>query len=169
MTAIKDFIAAAAQINWFSGVGREDVERSPMRIVHVRSWKEALSRAGSVATSNAWMEGRALLTRYVGLNHRLEYRKWNDIVAQAHEALGAEVFPAVDAVIERNPAIVQVEDGVPYLKHAVRWDLVAAYMEQAYSHLIAPRFYALLFDIFVAGHFPSGWDEVWPDGQIWVY
>ena len=110
-----------------------------------------------------------MLTNIIGLQYRSEYRKWNTIAAEGREALEIEVFPTVDAVIDGNCEIANASVGVDFLKGSVRWDLIHIILEHVYSDLVPPRFYALVFDIYRAGHFPCHWDEVWPNGKLWVY
>ena len=169
MTAIDDFLERASRINWFSNSGQSLPSHGPMEIETARSWKAALDKSGSIAIANAWEEGRALITVELGLNHKLEYRKWNDHVAMGHYQMEETVFAKADAVIDSMPEIAADDECVPFLKGQVRWDMVAAYMEQVYSHLVPPRFYTLLFEVYEAGHYPCGWNEVWPNGKLWVY
>ncbi len=140
-----------------------------MEVVSLANWDKALTLIGKNSMSNAFLEAGNVLTSELGLHHRKEFRQWNDIVAEGHEALGVEVFPKVDALADSIDEVIAIEGGVEFLKHCVHWDVVSIYMEYAYAHLVTPRFYSILLKVYQSGHFPCGWDEVWPNGKLWVY
>jgi hypothetical protein len=139
-----------------------------MQFKQLDSWESALRIRGRNAASNAFLEGANMLTRAVGLQHRAEYRLWNTYAEEAREALHLEVFPRLFAVIDANSEIASTTIGGEFLKEAAWWDLSHVVMEHVYSDLVSPRFYSLIFEIYRAGHFPCNWDEVWPNGKLWV-
>jgi hypothetical protein len=153
----------------FEAVGMElTKDFTCFQLLPIRTWQDAVDKRGSNAGSNAFMEGRALQTRILGIEHKREYRKWNDHIADVHEAFHDEVFPKIDASIDAIDALSDEQDRV-FLKHIVHWDVIAAAMEFVYADLVPPRFYAEILKIYAAGHFPCHWDEKWPDGKLWVY
>jgi hypothetical protein len=83
--------------------------------------------------------------------------------------LEEDIYPVVDLAIDSISELNAIEGGIHVLKDSVRWDLSHIVMEHVYSDLVPPRFYTLLFEVYESGHFPCGWDEVWPNGKLWVY
>ena len=169
MMSIEPTIEAMKNVPWFANVGLPLTIQTKMQFELVNSWEKALSTRGRNAASNAFLEGVNYLTKETGLHFRNENRLWNRFAAEGREALETEVFPRVDAVIDGNAEIANTSVGADFLKSTIRWDLIHIILEHVYSDLVPPRFYALVFDVYRAGHFPCHWDEVWPNGKLWVY
>jgi hypothetical protein len=54
--------------------------------------------------------------------------------------------------------------------HSVRWNVLAALMENAYidcDH--GAFFFHELLTVYQAGHLPCGWIGAWPEGKLVVY
>lgn len=169
MSTVDDFLIRAENVPWFTHVGDPLPRFGAMELVQVTSWKKALARTGSVKMADCWMEGQNILTCELGWNHKLEYRKWNDHVYDARDAMEETVFAKSDRALDVAVNGVLGEEDREFLKRRVRFSIIAAYMECVYAHLVEPRLYALIFKIYEAGHFPCGWNEVWPNGKLWVY
>lgn len=156
-------------VDWLARVGVVDDGWPNPRVTCVGTWQEALHLRGSIPASNAFLEGANRLTRELSSQWRSEYRKWNSLVANAHEALNSDIMPRVADIIDSNDAVSKVENGVAFLKHILLWDLVCTLMEYAYSELVPIGFYGQVLSIYKDGHFPCHWDQVWPGGKVWVY
>lgn len=169
MMSIEPVVTLMKDVQWFVNVGSPLTVHAEVQIEAVNSWERALRIRGRNAASNAFLEGVNYLTKETGLYFRQENRLWNTFADEGREALETEIFPTVDAAIDGNAEITNTSVGADFLKGSIRWDLIHIILEHVYSDLVPPRFYALVFDVYRAGHFPCHWDEVWPNGKIWVY
>ena len=169
MEQVETCIERLLTIEWFSCVGVSVGSNTRIKIRHVNSWLEALALRGSPKIADAFSEGCGMLTRELSARFRVEYRRWNQIAREARDALEASVFPKVDEFIDSSPEIRRAESGPELAKLSVRWDLIHCIMEEVYSDVVPTRFYGEVLQIYKAGHFPCGWDEIWPEGTVWIY
>jgi hypothetical protein len=139
-----------------------------MGVVRVSSWKEAIDRRGSIQASNAFLEGGGMLTRSLGSDFRSDYQKWNRIAYSFREGMEEQILPDIDALVDSTTEIAVEESGPHLIKNWIRWDLAHYCMERAYAELVKPRFYSEIFEVYREGHFPCDWNEVWPNGKLWI-
>jgi hypothetical protein len=169
MHEVDAIIGKLESIRWFELVGQECDITTSMSIVRMKSWQKALQTRNLNDTSNAFLEGVNHLTHELSFHFRKESRKWNDYAGECRVILEEDIYPVVDSIIDSTPELNEIEAGVYTLRDSVRWDLSHIVMEHVYSDLVPPRLYTLLLEVYQAGHFPCGWDEVWPNGKLWVY
>ena len=150
-----------ASVDWFANLTRPISVSLPLAIQSVSDWPSAIELRGKFDSENAFLEARGRLTVALSANHRDSYRKWNDFVRSARETIDDAIIPTVSAALPS-------QDDAEFILSCVQWDAMNYVMEHVYSDLIPPAFYTLLYDVYAAGHFPCHWDEVWPDGRLWV-
>jgi hypothetical protein len=157
-------------IDFFANVGSaETCAVSACESVVVSSWEEAVKLRGSALASDAFSEARGQLTRRLSAEFRKQYREWNTIARRNRELFETDLFPRVDEAIDAIPDLRSIEHGRDLVKDFVRWDVIHYAAEEAYSELVEPRFYSCLIEVYEAGRFPCNWNEVWPNGRIWVF
>ena len=89
-------------------------------------------------------------------------RKWNEIV----NGLKKTLIPFVQGKIEP----VVWEHRLPKaFEHVVQWDILHACMETEYADVYPTGFYANLASWYIKGHFPCGWQGVFPQGILIIY
>ena len=147
MLDIESAIENMCSIDWLGRAGLRDEIVSTLQLHQVTSWEKALDLRGRAATSDAFSEGRGMLTRDLSSRFRSDYRNWNRIAGRVREELEGKILPAVDAVVDANAAIARIESGSELVKRSVRWDLMHYAMEFAYSQLVSCRFYPQAFGI----------------------
>lgn len=150
-----------SNVDWFANVIRPVGVPLSLTIEPVADWQSAIALRGKPDSENAFLEARGRLTVALSANHRDSYRKWNDIVRIARESIDDAIIPIVSAALPSR-------DDAEFVLSCVQWDAMNYVMEHVYRDLITPTFYTMLYDVYAAGHFPCHWDEVWPDGRLWV-
>jgi len=163
-------IEQISAVDWFAHVGERGNVDTPLTICWRGSWTEAVTVRGMAETSDAFTEGKNILTCELGRNFRDHYRrKWNKLAYDAQASIYPTICLFIDRLIDGNAEIRAIPHGVPFVKGIVRWDLICFAMEHIYSDLVPPRFYHAVFAVYQAGHFPCNWDERWPDGTLDVF
>ena len=150
-----------SNVDWFANVSRPFAVSLPLAIEPVPDWQSAIALRGSADSDNAFLEARGRLTVALSADHRDSYRKWNDFVRHARETIDEAIIPSVASALPS-------QDDSNFVLSCVQWDAMNYVMEHVYSDLIPPAFYTAIHDVYVAGHFPCNWNEVWPDGRLWV-
>jgi hypothetical protein len=54
-------------------------------------------------------------------------------------------------------------------EHTVQWDILHVCMETEYADVVPSGFYAGLASWYIRGHFPCGWQGVYPQGMQIIY
>lgn len=155
----EELIAALDRIEWFSRAGMQDIE--PAKVLS--SWKQAIA---SATDGRLWesflLDRRAELTVFLHKHAMDRYRKWNEI------AIGLK--KVVEPMVSRKMEPIMAAHDLPKVfEHCVRWDILGACMEQEYSELRPSAFYTEMAGIYLAGHFPCGWEGPYPSGVLIVY
>ena len=155
----EEFLAALDCNDWFSCVGLRDLQPATV----LDSWTEAIAFA---VDGRHWesfrLERRNDLTVFLHNHARDRYRRWNEITA--------DLRGRVEPMVCRKIASVSVANHLPKaFEHCVRWDILGACMETEYSDLRPLGFYTELAAVYLKGHFPCGWDGVYPSGHLLIY
>jgi hypothetical protein len=155
----EEFLATLERIDWFSCVGLRDLEPATV----LDSWKEAIIFATDRRQWESFrLERRNELTVFLHQNAMDRYRKWNEITADLKE----RIVP----MVRRKITSVSVEHKLPEsFEHCVRWDILGACMETEYSDLRPAGFYTEMAAVYLKGHFPCGWDGLYPSGHFLIY
>jgi hypothetical protein len=155
----EELLARLGGMEWFSRAGLRDFEPA----TQLNSWKEAILFATDGRQWEAFrLERRNELTVFLH-NHAMDrYRKWNEITAE----LRSRVAPMVHSRVANVTALHNLPDA---FESCVRWDILGACMESEYSDLRTPGFYTELAAVYLKGHFPCGWDGLYPAGHFLVY
>ena len=155
----EEFLATLERIDWFSCVGLRDLEPATV----LDSWKEAIIFATDRRQWESFrLERRNELTVFLHQDAMDRYRKWNDITADLKE----RIVP----MVRRKITSVSVEHKLPEsFEHCVRWDILGACMEIEYSDLRPAGFYMEMAAVYLKGHFPCGWDGLYPSGHFLIY
>lgn len=158
-TKSEEVLSAFERIDWFLCVGLRDLQPATV----LDSWKEAIAFATDRFHWESFrLERRNELTVFLHNNAMDRYRKWNEITA--------ELKSRIEPMVCRKIASVSVAHNLPKaFEHCVRWDILGACMEVEYSDLRPLAFYAELAAVYLKGHFPCGWDGLYPSGHFLIY
>ncbi len=152
-------------VEWFAHCGDPLDLPLDMEIVRAISWKDAIKHEKRQAWSYAILEAQNALTMHLAFNHKQAYNgAWNPLVMEVREFIAHEVTPEIEAVRQR---LGHPED----LVASVQWNLIGAFMEDAYIEYNPPTdFFRQLLRVYEAGHLPCGWKVGdWPDGRLVVF
>lgn len=152
-------------IEWFAHCGEPLDFALNMEIVRALSWKDAVKHEKRQTWEHATLEARNELTMHLAFNYKQAYNGvWNPLVLEAKEFIAREVTPKIE-ILQRR--VVPSEDLTAY----VEWNLMAVFMEDAYSEYNPPiDFFRQLLRVYEAGHLPCGWaDGDWPEGRLVVF
>jgi hypothetical protein len=158
-TKSEELLAALDRIDWFTCVGLRDLQPATV----LNSWKEAIAFATDRRDWESFrLERRNELTVFLH-NHAMDrYRKWNDITVNLKRS--------IEPMVSRKIANVSAAHNLPKaFEDCVRWDTLGACMEAEYCDLRPLGFYTDLASVYLSGHFPCGWDGLYPSGHFLVY
>jgi hypothetical protein len=165
-TPFDPYVERLASLKLFDSVGDVFELDCPCSIVRVTGWSKASRRWKMQSQIDAFFEAKQQFTECLGNAHQREFQDWNDVIFDAKELMEPLVADRIaDAV--RNGWIVGLpEEALLDLRRDVYYDFEFGAAEHAFSHLVPGMFYTTTTRIYKAGHFPCGWDEVWPNGKL---
>jgi hypothetical protein len=145
-------------VHWFSQVGAPD---TPDAIV-LRSWYEAIALRGSPDREDLWLDMANAYSRRLQERSKERWLKWNDTVDALKETLIPFVRGKSEPVVREYKLPKAFED-------SIQWDLLHACMETEHADVCPTGFYANLASWYIKGHFPCGWQGVFPQGMLIIY
>lgn len=148
-----------AIVQLFSCVGMtEGVTRSRV----LKSWPEAVEHAGS----KSWQDmNRNAADRFCDeiLAHSKErYDKLGEVI----EELKKYTVPFVRYMVE---PVMRQHDLPGWFEAKVNIDIIHACLEAEYADLVKFRWFTGLSHFYAAGHFPCGWEGIYPQGRFIIY
>jgi len=154
-------IATLAELEaaaWFSKVGVKDTEA----VIVLSSWPEAITHCDSVGWKNLCLEAVNQYRQRLLERSRERFIKWNDIVTDLRPTVEPFVHRKVQAVVQENLL-------PPIFEKMVRGDIFGVCLEAEYADVYPPGFYASHAYWYVKGHFPCGYEGLFPNGKLIVY
>jgi hypothetical protein len=146
------------EADWFSRVGVRDT----FAAVVLASWEDAMELRGSIEWGNLRLEMVNDYHEQLDKRSREKRLKWNQIVDELKETL----IPFVAGKVEHVARDYRLPKG---FEHSVQWDILHFCMEMEYADVYPPGFYANLASWYGKGHFPCGWQGVFPAGMLIIY
>lgn len=155
-TKTNELLARLETADWFSNCERHLEETTD--VVHVGTWKDALTIWATQVSDDARIESQNELT--VNLSKRQSLSGWN-FTAQ-------ELRPLVARLVDKKLADVALQARMPIdarglVLNALRWDLLGLCMAREYEDLVATQYHRLQERLYLAGRWPCGWIGVVPD------
>lgn len=151
-------------IDWFSRCGEPLSLTFSMPVEQVSSWPKAVRSCKGRVWENVELEAQNQLTVWLHQHDRVNYRRWNDLVAEFKATV-------LNPLTEDRWEPYCRQHGLDIaVVHSVQWDALGALMENAYLGSGHRCFFFLeLLSVYEAGHFPCGWVGEWPHGKLVVY
>jgi hypothetical protein len=152
--------ATLKQLNdvlWFRKIGVPDTKNA----VVLNSWHDAIRHADSEEWEGLCLDAANHFRMRLAKNpDRLVH--WNRIVE--------ELKPRVEAfVLKKAREAISDNDLVDALLPTIQWDILHLCMEAEYADVFPPGFYASQGHWYMRGHFPCGWEGVFPEGKLIIY
>jgi hypothetical protein len=162
--APRDISAKVQAIDWFSECGSPLTLDLSMRVEQVSEWPQAMAICSDDFWSDIKLEAQNQLTLWLHLNARDKYQRWNDLVRGFKTSVENPLTEKEwEPYRQRHDLPAAVID-------SVQWDVLGAFMENAYLETGHRCFFFLdLLSVDEAGHFPCGWVGEWPQGTLLVY
>src|SRR3954465_6246478 len=96
---------------------------------------------------------------YLAINRPSRSQEWNGIVTSVSPLIRRHVDLQISQVSVLYPRL-----DFSVAASGVRWQLIHACIEVAYSDLMPTGFFFALANYYLHGHYPCGWDGDYPDG-----
>ena len=145
-------------VDWFSSIGTPttaDVKRA-------NSWEEAIKYCQEIGWENAQIESRNELSLAVWRQAKDRFQKWNDLSGEIREISKIIVHQKTDSTISEYKLTSSFVNDVS-------WDVVLIALSAEYADIYVSDFYIKLACWYVKGHFPCGWEGVYPQGRLIVF
>ena len=146
------------RVEWFGKVGSEDIDH----VKYAHSWEEALRLAVSVEWENTGIAASNALHGQLLSRAPKRLLQWNKIVRLLKKFTIPWVKTKIAMVVEEIHPPKDFES-------AVQWDILGVGIEAEYSNIVPPGFYTCLKKVYMAGHFPCGWEGKSPSGRLIIW
>ena len=159
----KQILDRISCINWFENCGNTTNPNINVPFVFVESWEQARDNYQLEQWENATLEARNRLTEFLHKKYQNQYSNWNKVAKEAKDFINVEVVPKVEKIKEKNQLDKSFLD-------CVKWDILNANMEDAYSTCNhRPIFFLELLTVYESGNFPCGWNGSFPKGSLKIF
>jgi hypothetical protein len=127
----------------------------------IGTWAEAVELSQSDDWKNLKTEFANTLSVSVRSVSVALYQTWNQVVRPLRDR--------VKQIVDTPVATYLQERGLPAkVLYSVQWDLLHAALEAHYSTVVPQGIYSYMFEVYMGGFFPCGWEGAWPDGRLLV-
>lgn len=147
-----------AAANWFSEVGKQNVEDA----IVVSSWAKAVERCSSPEWESLTLEARNQITVALFKCCRERSREWNNHAREVKTI-------AIPIVNEKTKSVVERYNLPESFMDQVHWDIVMIAMEAEHNDVVEPGLYSQLASWYLAGRFPCGWQGEFPEGKMIIF
>lgn len=147
-----------ANQDWFLNVGQRDTNCARV----LDSWEEAIESCRSPEWEDLCQEAVNQFCARLVERDRVQFNQWNTRLA--------EVKTVVVPMVEEKTRTIVDRFGLPSeFIDSVQWDMLHLGMEAEYSDVFPPAFFASQAYWYVKGHFPCGWEGVFPEGRLIIF
>jgi hypothetical protein len=159
----RDVVDRVLAIDWFVNCGHVFVPSGDLKVVAIDSWKAAKRHIQSPEWEAATLGASNMLSTHLYWTDVKEYsRKWNGTAIAANDFFNVDVHPKLVGIARANKL------STPFYEDVKR-TLRGAFLERCFQHLNPPiSFFSELLRVLEAGHYPCGWTQVWPEGELVV-
>jgi hypothetical protein len=128
----------------------------------VTSWSEAIEHCDSSAWEDLQGEALNQYREFIAHRSKERLRLWNDTVDEVKKITRPLVGRKISAVVQESnlPEIFSIQ---------VNHDITGLCMEAEYADVCPPGFFTSIGYWYVNGHFPCGWQGVFPLGRFMIY
>jgi hypothetical protein len=152
------FLEELKRTQLFSRAGNIDTQAA----IVLPSWEQAIIYCSSLEWENFCLDMANEYRARLRERSMDRFNKWNDTVDTVKKSLIPLVRIKVEPVA-RQHNLPRVFEGT------VQWDMLHVCMETEYADVCPPGFYGNLAFWYLKGHFPCGWQGVFPQGMQIIY
>jgi hypothetical protein len=144
--------------SWFSRVGIN--EGSGVAVV--TSWPQAIQHCDSDKWEDLQQESMNQYREFIAHRSKERLHLWNGLVD--------EVKKITRPLVDRKTAALICENDLPKIfKIQVNYDITGICMEAEYADMCPPGLFTSFGHWYINGHFPCGWQGVFPQGKQVIY
>lgn len=148
---------------WLQHCGEEQNAQYDFEVLHQKDHAKAMKTITSIDWENICLEESGNITAYLSIHNKVEYNKnWNLLVKK----IKSEVLPHIVEKIQEGVIIKNLPEGVI---DDIKFNLVTILISDAFSDCYSSKFYRNLYQIYLSGHLPCGWEGEFPNGRIIVF
>lgn len=102
------------------------------------------------------------VTSYLSKNYRELYNKnWNNLAKE----IKTNILPVIN---EKLDLLIQEGRLVENMKSQILFDIMNIVLVRSYSSVCKSEFYEELYQIYISGYIPCGWNGRYPEGNVKV-
>lgn len=144
------FLSDIMNCSWLKRCGYMD--KFNFSCVYVNSVDQLKRNIDSDHWVNLCLDRRGDFTSYLCLNHRKEYRNWNDIVGNIKTDYISVISPKIEDEISHKYLPVNILADI-------KFNLVTLFMLNYYSEYYKNEFWDQMLNIYLFGHIPCDFDN----------
>ena len=155
----EEFANKMLECDWLGRCGMEDDLGFDVTYVKENKVGKLL---GSPKWNKIYYDVRGDFTSYLSINHREADRYWNVTVNMIKEKYISVISVSLERVLCNNPDKDEILAWVQF-------NIIDMFMIHFYSEYYHDEFYDKTLKIYMAGHFPCGWEGRYPNGNFTVW
>ena len=158
-------LARIDRFGWLANCGKPFSCPPELECRQAGCWGSACELNAEQIWEDAELAARNNLTAFLAQRYPTEDRQWNDITDAARKFVDGSFTLRFRGALRRK-------FGVPPkgVVDSMKWNIIAALMEDAYKDLRPPGFFTKLLSLYESGHLPCGWENgVYPEGRLIVF
>jgi hypothetical protein len=158
-TKTKKLLEDLESAHLFHAIGQKDRQEWGYAV----SWMDAMAHCVGSSWSNTLIGSLNRLSEKVLAQSKSRYQDWHTV--------DFEIRPLILALAKKKTADLMSSKPLPdKFMYSVFADFLGVAMEAEYSDIVAPGFCTnMIFDCYLKGHFPCGWEGKFPAGRLIVY
>ncbi|WP_313183213.1 hypothetical protein [Lacrimispora sp.] len=148
---------------WLQYCGEQQNVQYDFDVLFQKDHTKAIKTIISTDWENICLEERGNITAYLAINNKKEYNKnWNQLVKKVK----LEVLPQIVEKIKEGICIKSLPESII---DDLKFNLITILISDIFSDYYSSEFYHQLYQIYISGHLPCGWDGEFPSGRIIVF
>lgn len=151
-----DLLNKLKNVIWFSNVGNWN----SADVLLVKNWIEAEQYCLSDDCENAQLDARNDFSILASDYEKV--KQWNTVSA----TLRLLIEPLV---LKKTKILNSCVSKPELVRNSIKWDIILCAMALEYQKFISFPYYNTIAQTYLNGHFPCGWDGVWPEGRLIVF
>lgn len=148
---------------WLQYCGEQQRTQYDFDVLFYQNATKAMDTITTIKWENICLNESGNITSYLAIHNKEEYNKnWNQLVRRVK----IEVFPQIVEKIQEGIRLKCLPDSII---NDIKFNLVNILVSDAFSNHYRSEFYHQMYQIYISGHLPCGWDGEYPSGRIIVF
>lgn len=148
---------------WLQYCGEQQNAKYDFDILLQMDRTKAIKTLISTDWKNICLEERGNITAYLSIHNKEEYNKnWNQFTRK----IKLEILPQI---IEKIQESISKKNLPESIIDDIKFNLTTILISDVFSDYYRSEFFQQLYQIYISGHLPCGWDGEYPNGNIVVF